>query len=182
MFIIGIAGGSGSGKTTAAKKLIDNIPESRVSIISQDAYYKDSSHLPMSERKKINFDHPSSVEFELLIQHLHLLRNGQSVEMPIYSYLTCTRQKETITVAPASVVIIEGIFVLAQKELRDLMDLKVFVDAPADNRFIRILNRDRLERGRNVASKKYADIILPQGGRNEIAIDVLRSKISQKIQ
>ncbi|HKK09694.1 MAG TPA: uridine kinase [Bacteroidales bacterium] len=201
MLIIGIAGGSGSGKTTVAHKIIENLPVESVSIIPQDAYYKDNSHLPLEERKKINFDHPSSIEFELLSKHLEQLKNGQPIEMPTYSYLTCIRQEETVTVKPTKVIIVEGILILTNKELRKLMGIKVFVDAAPDNRLIRVLMRDKTERGRSFEeviahyktyvqpmheqfiepSKKHADIIIPQGGKNKIAVDILRSRIFQSI-
>jgi uridine kinase len=201
MLIIGIAGGSGSGKTTVARRIIEDLPEQSVTIIPQDAYYKDNSHLPMEERKKINFDHPSSIEFELLVEHLKQLLEGKAIEMPTYSYLTCIRQEETITVHPAEVIIVEGILILTNEALREHMGIKVFVDAAADNRLIRVLMRDKLERGRSFEeviahyksfvqpmheqfiepSKKHADIIVPQGGENRIAIDILRSRICQNI-
>lgn len=201
MLIIGIAGGSGSGKTTVARKIVEDLPEQSVTIIPQDAYYRDNSHLPIEERKKINFDHPSSIEFELLVNHLQALMKGQTIEMPTYSYLTCIRQEETVTIRPSEVIIVEGILILTNKALRDHMGIKVFVDAAADNRLIRVLMRDKLERGRNFEeviahyksfvqpmheqfiepSKKHADIIVPQGGKNKIAIDILRSSICQNI-
>lgn len=201
MLIIGIAGGSGSGKTTVARKIVEDLPEQSVTIIPQDAYYRDNSHLPIEERKKINFDHPSSIEFELLVNHLQALMKGQTIEMPTYSYLTCIRQEETVTIRPSEVIIVEGILILTNKALRDHMGIKVFVDAAADNRLIRVLMRDKLERGRNFEeviahyksfvqpmheqfiepSKKHADIIVPQGGKNKIAIDILRSSICQSI-
>jgi len=201
MLIIGIAGGSGSGKTTVARKIIEDLPEKSVTIIPQDAYYRDNGHIPLEERKKINFDHPSSIEFELLVKHLQMLLKGQSIEMPTYSYLTCLRQDETIKVDPSEVVIVEGILILTNKALRDHMGIKVFVDAAADNRLIRVLMRDKMERGRSFEeviahyksfvqpmheqfiepSKKHADIIVPQGGENRIAIDILRSRICQNI-
>lgn len=201
MLIIGIAGGSGSGKTTVAKKIIEGLPEESVSIIPQDAYYKDNSHLPMEERKEINFDHPSSIEFDLLVNHIDKLLQGQRINMPVYSYLTCTRKEETITIEPTKVVIVEGILILTNPELRKRLGIKVFVDADSDNRLIRILVRDNQERGRSYEevidhyksfvqpmhlqfiepSKKFADIIVPEGGKNQIAIDILRSRICQNI-
>ncbi len=201
MLIIGIAGGSGSGKTTVARKIIENLPEDAVSIIPQDAYYRDNSYLPLEERKKINFDHPSSIEFELLAKHLHQLKSGQAIEMPTYSYLTCIRQEETLPVSPTKVIIVEGILILTNKDLREQMGIKVFVDAAPDNRLIRVLMRDKNERGRTFEevishyktyvqpmheqfiepSKRHADIIVPQGGNNKIAIDILRSRIYQSI-
>ena len=193
MLIVGIAGGTGSGKTTVVRKIIERLPEGEVVMIPQDAYYKDNSSLPLEERQEINFDHPHSLEFELLVDHLIKLKNGQSVEQPIYSYLTCTRAKETIPVSPCHVIIVEGILILTSKLLRDLLDVKVYVDADADDRLGRVISRDIIERGRSVSkvlerydktvkpmhlqfvepSKKYADLIIPQGGNNEVAINIL---------
>lgn len=201
MLIIGIAGGSGSGKTTVAKKIIEGLPEESVSIIPQDAYYKDNSHLTIEERKDINFDHPSSIEFDLLVDHIDKLLQGQSIHMPVYSYLTCTRNKETVKIEPTKVVIVEGILILTNARLRQRLGIKVFVDADSDNRLMRILVRDNKERGRSYEkvidhyknfvqpmhlqfiepSKKFADIIVPEGGQNHIAIDILRSRICQNI-
>lgn len=201
MLIIGIAGGSGSGKTTVAKKIIEGLPEESISIIPQDAYYKDNSHLSIEERKEINFDHPSSIEFDLLVKHIDQLIHGELIQMPVYSYLTCTRKEETITIEPTKVVIVEGILILTSPELRKRLGIKIFVDADSDNRLIRILDRDNKERGRTYEdviehyksfvqpmhlqfiepSKKFADIIVPEGGQNQIAIDVLRSRICQNI-
>ncbi len=193
MLIVGIAGGTGSGKTTVVRKIIERLPEGEVVMIPQDAYYKDNSSLPLEERQEINFDHPHSLEFELLVDHLIKLKKGQSVEQPIYSYLTCTRAKETIPVSPCHVIIVEGILILTSKLLRDLLDVKVYVDADADDRLGRVISRDIIERGRSVSkvlerydktvkpmhlqfvepSKKYADLIIPQGGNNEVAINIL---------
>ena len=201
MLIIGIAGGSGSGKSTVVNSITALLPESIVTILPQDAYYKDSSHLPPEERKKINFDHPSSIEFNLLIRHLDRLRQGQTVQMPVYSYLTCTRARETITVVPRRVIIVEGILILTNPRLRKRLDIKVYVDADADDRMMRIIRRDIQERGRSYLdvlqhyenyvkpmhlqfiepSKRYADIIVPQGGKNQVAIDVLASSIRMKL-
>lgn len=201
MLFIGIAGGSGSGKTTVVRKILESLPDSSVSILSQDAYYKDNGHLSPEERSKINFDHPDSVEFSLLVQHMDMLRNGHPVEMPIYSYITCSRKQETITVFPKRVVIIEGILILTDEELRNRLDIKVFVDADADDRLIRIIRRDIEERGRSFLqvlehyetwvkpmyhtfiepTKRFADIIVPQGGSNIVAIDILSRCIHQKL-
>jgi uridine kinase len=177
MLIVGIAGGTGSGKTTVVKKVMSRFPNEEVIVIPQDAYYKDNGHIPLEERQKINFDHPDSLEFSLLIEHLKRLKTGQSIEMPIYSYLTCLRSKETITVKPARVVLVEGILILADSGLRDILDIKVFVDADADDR-LEGLSRDIVERGFSTygfldnimillsisssvlePSKRYADII-----------------------
>ncbi len=202
MLIIGIAGGSGSGKTTVARKIIDGLPDQSVSLISQDSYYKDNGHLSVEQRKHINFDHPDAIEFELLNQHLDLLRSGQPIEKPIYSYITGARSRETIQVSPRSVVIVEGILVLVNPELRRRMNIKVFVDADSDERLMRIMRRDIHERGRNYEqviehykdyvkpmhqqfiepSKRYSDIIVPMGGDNHVAIEILQSRIAQNIQ
>ena len=201
MLIIGIAGGTGSGKTTVVRKIVERLHAGEVVLLPQDSYYKDSSHLPLEERLEINFDHPDSIEFDLLTKHLKELRKGHSVEQPIYSYLTCTRADETITVNPRDVVIVEGILVLCNPELRKMMDLKVFVDADPDDRLIRVINRDIVERGRSVnkvmeryeqtvkpmhqqfiePTKRYADLIIPQGGNNHIAIDILTKYIENNL-
>jgi uridine kinase len=201
MLFIGIAGGSGSGKTTVVKKILQSLPASSVSILSQDAYYKDNGHLSPEDRSKINFDHPDSVEFTLLVEHMDLLRNGKPVDMPIYSYITCSRSKETIPIMPKRVVIIEGILILTDETLRDRLDIKVFVDADSDDRLIRIIRRDIEERGRSFSqvldhyetwvkpmyhtfiepTKRFADIIVPQGGSNLVAIDILSRCINQKL-
>ncbi len=201
MLTIGIAGGSGCGKSTVVKEIIRRLPKDSVTIIPQDAYYKDHGHLSAEERKRINFDHPSSIEFSLLAHHLDLLRKGLSVEMPVYSYITCARSKETITISPSKVVIVEGILVLTNPLMRKKLDIKVYVDADPDDRLIRIIRRDIEERGRSYkevlthyeryvkpmhllfieSSKRYADIIVPQGGTNHIAIDILASRIRMKL-
>ncbi|MBN1108973.1 MAG: uridine kinase [Bacteroidales bacterium] len=202
MLIVGIAGGTGSGKTTVVTKLMEALPGGELQVMPQDSYYRDNSHIPLEERQKINFDHPSSVEFDLLIRHLKQLRKGLPVEMPLYSYLTCVRSKETITVNPAKVVIVEGILVLADPGLREMLDIKVFVDADADDRLGRVIQRDIVERGRSVMkvleryhdtvkpshlqfiepSKRYADIIIPGGGENQVGIEVLISIIEKHLR
>jgi uridine kinase len=201
MLIVGIAGGTGSGKTTVVKKVIDVFPNDEVIVIPQDSYYKDNSDISLEERQKINFDHPDSVEFSLLIDHLKQLKRGEPVEMPVYSYLTCLRSKETIPIKPARVVLVEGILILTDSGLRKMMDIKVFVDADADDRLGRVIQRDMIERGRSVLkvleryhdtvkpshlqfiepSKRYADIIIPGGGENEVAIEVLISIIEKHL-
>lgn len=201
MLTIGIAGGSGCGKSTVVGEIIRRLPKDAVTIIPQDAYYKDHGHLSAEDRKRINFDHPSSIEFSLLAHHLDLLRKGQSVEMPIYSYITCARSKETIPVRPSKVIIVEGILILTNPLMRKKLDIKVYVDADPDDRLIRIIRRDIEERGRSYkevlahyekyvkpmhllfieSSKRYADIIVPQGGANHIAIDILASRIKMKL-
>lgn len=201
MLIIGIAGGTGSGKTTVVRKIVDLLPEGEVIVVPQDSYYRDSSHLPLEKRLEINFDHPDSIEFELLVDHIRQLKTGISVQQPIYSYLTCTRAKETIPIEPRHIVIVEGILIFTCAELRDLMDIKVFVDADADDRLSRVITRDIAERGRSVTkvldryegvvkpmhlqfiepTKRYADIIVPQGGNNQVAINVLKIFIEESL-
>jgi len=202
MFIIGIAGGTGSGKTTVVNKILERIPSSRVALMPQDSYYHDSGHLPLEERQKINFDHPDSLEWELLVDHIRQLKDGNAVEQPRYSYLTCTRSEDTVTVEPRDVVIVEGILIYTHMPLVGLIDLKVFVDADADDRLGRVIHRDMKERGRTVQqvldryektvkpmhlqfiepSKRVADVIVPQGGRNEVAISVLLHTIQNKLK
>ncbi len=201
MFIIGIAGGTGCGKTTVVRKIIENLPEGQVTIIPQDSYYRDNSDIPEPERQKMNFDHPSSLEFPLLVEHIRQLRSGRPIEQPVYSYLTCTRNPETISVKPTKVVIVEGILIFTHEPLREILDLKVFVDADADDRLSRVIFRDITERGRTVdvvleryhttvkpmhlqfiePTKRYADIIVPQGGNNIVAINVLSTIIKQRL-
>jgi len=197
MLIIGIAGGSGSGKSTVVNRIIKQLQNQVVTVIPQDAYYKDNGHKSAEERAKINFDHPSSIEWNLLIQHLDRLRAGMPIEMPMYSYVTCARSKETIAVVPSRVIIVEGILILTNPRLRTRFDIKVFVDADGDDRLMRIIWRDIEERGRSFQqalqhyekfvkpmhlqfiepTKRYADIIVPQGGQNKVAIDILSSRI-----
>ena len=201
MLIIGIAGGTGSGKSTVVRKILERLPAGEVVILPQDSYYRDSGHLPLEERLEINFDHPDSIEFELLVKHLKELKKGKTIDQPIYSYLTCTRSAETIPNKPCHVIIVEGILILSNPELRKMMDLKVFVDADADDRLIRVINRDIIERGRSVnkvmeryectvkpmhlqfiePSKRFADLIIPQGGNNHIAIDILTKYIENNL-
>jgi len=195
--IIGIAGGSGSGKTTIAHELYDQFKNDRIRIITEDSYYKNHPEMSMAERNKINFDHPDAFDTELLISQLQDLLNGKAIEMPIYDFTTHLRSPETVHVEPADIIILEGILVLASEELRKFMDIKLFVDADDDIRFIRRLQRDTQERGRSIdwiisqylttvkpsynqfvePSKKYADIIIPQGGENQVAIDMVSSKL-----
>ena len=201
MLIIGIAGGSGSGKTTVVKAITEQLHENVV-VIPQDSYYKDNSHLPLEERLKLNFDHPESIDFELLIEHLQQLREGKSVEQPTYSYITCTRGEETVKVEPAQIIIIEGILIFTNSELRKLLDILVYVDADPDDRLVRVISRDIIERGKSVENvleryektvkpmhlqfieptKRYADLILPQGGHNKVGIDILIATIEKAIQ
>lgn len=202
MLIIGIAGGTGSGKTTVVNRIIQALPQGEVAVLPQDSYYKDLSHLRPEERQKINFDEPQAIEWSLLVDQLASLREGKTVEMPTYSYLTCTRQKETVTVRPRDVVIVEGILVLCDPVLRDMMDIKCFVDADADERLIRVISRDCVERGRTPQmvieryervlkpmhcqyiepSKRFADLIIPQGGTNKVAIGLLTDFIEARLR
>ena len=195
--VIGIAGGTGSGKTTVVKKIISSFPDDRVIMLPQDAYYKDQGNISLAERKLVNYDHPSAFDNELLKEHIKQLSLGHSVDLPVYSYITYTRQKDSIHIEPGEIIIVEGILVLEDPILRELLDIKIFVDAPADVRFIRRLKRDIMERGRSVdsvidqymnvvrpmhmqfvePSKWYADIIVPEGGQNEVAIDLITTKI-----
>ena len=201
MLIIGIAGGTGSGKPPVVRKIIQSLPEGEVTVIPQDSYYRDNSNLPLEERLKLNFDEPAAIEFELLVNQLKDLKAGKPVEQPIYSYLTCTRSKETIPIQPRDVIIVEGILILCDEELRNMMDMKVFVDADADDRLIRVINRDIIERGRTVEmvidryekvlkpmhlqhiepTKRYADLIIPQGRNNLVAIDILTNFLAHKL-
>ncbi len=201
MIIIGIAGGTGSGKSTVVKKIVESLNKDEVVVLPQDSYYKDSSHVPVNERQNINFDHPDAFKWSLLAEHIEKLKNGQSIEQPIYSYLTCTRQEETVHIEPREVVIIEGILALCDEQLRSMMDLKVFVDADADERLIRVIGRDIAERGRTAEDvmkryvnvlkpmhqqfiepcKRYADLIVPEGGNNQVAIDILTMYIKKHL-
>jgi uridine kinase len=198
--VIGITGGSGSGKTTVVKKILDFFPGNEVAVISQDAYYRDNSHLSLEERRKINFDHPNSIEFELLVKHIEALKKGQAIEEPTYDYVTSSRQQKTTRIEPRHIVIVEGILLFTDAQIRNLCNIKVYVDADSDDRLIRIIERDMLERGRSAQdvinryqivkamheqfiepTKRFADLIIPQGGENHIAIDVLVSMIQQKL-
>lgn len=202
MIVIGIAGGTGSGKTTVVKRIVESFPKNEVVLLPQDSYYKDSSNVPMELRKRINFDHPDAFDWDLLSEQLSMLRDGKAIEQPVYSYLTCTRQPETIHIEPRNVVIIEGILALSDPKLRELMDLKIFVDADPDERLIRVIQRDVIERGRTAEevmdryvkvlkpmhlefiepAKRYADLIVPQGGHNEKAIEILKMYIAKIVQ
>jgi uridine kinase len=197
MLIIGIAGGSGSGKTTVVRKIIEALPENSVSVVPQDAYYYDNGHLSQEEKHKINFDHPNSIEWNLLIEQLNQLKQGNPIAMPMYNYVTCARSKDTIKIEPKKVVIVEGILILINAALRKMLDIKLFVDTDSDERLMRIIDRDIIERGRSYKdvlmhystfvkpmhqqfiepSKLFADVIIPQGGNNKVAIDMLVSRI-----
>ena len=201
MLIIGIAGGSGSGKTTVVKAITDQLKE-RVVVIPQDSYYKDLSHCTEQEKKEHNFDHPDSIDFDLLCQHLKELKEGKTIEQPVYSYITWSRSAdETVTVAPADVIIVEGILIFTCAKLRKQLDIKLFVDADDDDRLMRVMSRDILERGKTVEwvierysktvkpmylqfiepSKRYADVIIPQGGHNKVAIDIISATIEKSL-
>lgn len=197
MLIIGIAGGTGSGKTTVVRKIVDTLPANTVAVIPQDSYYNDQSDLPLEVRKKTNFDHPDAFEWPLPAHQIEELRQGRAIEQPTYSYLTCTRLPETVHVEPHDVIIVEGIMALYDKKLRDLMDLKIFVDAEPDERLLRVIERDIAERGhplemlidkyRNVLkpmhdefiepTKQHADIIIPNGGENVRAVAMMQMYI-----
>ena len=197
MTIIGVAGGTGSGKTTVVSKIAESLPPHYVSVVALDAYYKDESKATPVERKSIKVDHPDAFDWPLLIAHVRELKSGRAIEMPVYSYAEFSRLPQTVCVEPRPVVIVEGIMVLLNAELRRMMDMKIFVDTDSDERFIRNLQRDVIERGRTVdmvidrylsmkkpmheqfiePTKKYADIIIPQGGENNIGIDILRKYI-----
>ena len=197
MLIIGIGGGTGSGKTTVVRKIIESLPDNSVAVIPQDSYYNDQSSLPLEVRKQTNFDHPDAFEWPLLAQQIEELRNGHSIEQPTYSYITCTRLEDTVHVEPKDVIIVEGIMALYDRNLRNLMDLKIFVDAGADERLLRVIQRDIAERGhpldmliskyRNVLkpmhdefiepTKQFADIIIPNGGNNDRTIAMMQMYI-----
>lgn len=201
MLIIGIAGGTGCGKTTVVNKIIDELPEGEVGVISQDSYYKETSHLSFEERTNINFDHPRSIDFDLLEQHLKELKQGQAIHQPVYSFVKHNRTGDTIVTHPRKVMIVEGILILTNPELREMFDIKIFVHADTDERLIRRLKRDISERGRNLDEvlmryqttlkpmheqfiepmKEYADIIMPNNRHNMVAIDILRQIITQKL-
>jgi uridine kinase len=201
MLVIGIAGGTGSGKTTVVHQIMNELPSTEVGVISQDSYYKETSNLSYEERTKINFDHPRAIDFELLIAHLKDLKAGKIIEQPIYSFITHNRTEDTISTHPRKVVIVEGILIFTNPEIRDLFDIKVFVHADSDERLIRRLKRDIAERGRDMdevlnryqstlkpmheqfiePTKAFADIIIPNDKYNTVAIDVVRAVINQRI-
>ena len=202
MIIIGIAGGTGSGKTTVVRKIVESLPKDSVAVIPQDSYYNDQSDMRLEERKKTNFDHPDAFDWTLFGQQIAELRHGKAIEQPTYSYLVRTRLPETIHVEPKEVIIVEGIMSLYDKGLRDLMDLKVFVETSPDERLLRVITRDTVERGhplemlidkyRNVLkpmhdqfiepTKQFADIIVPNGGTNQKAIDILTTYIEKMLE
>lgn len=200
--IIGIAGGTGSGKTTLMRRLREHFGESEVSVISHDSYYKAHDDMPLEQRRKLNYDHPDSFETPLLVAHLHALLAGQTVQVPVYDYTIHTRSKATVTVSPAPVIIVEGLLIFTSPELCDLMDLKVFVDTDADVRILRRIVRDVRDRGRTLESvvnqylttvkpmheqfvepsKRKADLIVPEGGRNRVALDMLIKWVTTHLQ
>jgi len=203
MLVIGIAGGSGSGKTTVVKAITEQLHDKRVVVIPQDSYYKDSSDLSDEEKRNTNFDHPDAIDWDLLCGQLSELKRGKTIQQPVYSYISCSRSKtETVTVEPADVIIIEGILIFTCKRLREQMDIKIFVDADDDDRLMRVMARDISERGKDVhwvierysrtvkpmylqfiePSKRYADIIIPQGGHNKVAIDVITATIEKSLK
>jgi uridine kinase len=201
MLIIGIAGGTGSGKTTVVEQIIAELPKDEVCIISQDSYYTDTSHLSYDDRVKINFDHPNSIDFDLMVSHLKELRKGRSFEQPIYSFVDHNRTNETITTFPKKVIIVEGILILTHPEIREMLDINVYVHADSDERLIRRLKRDMAERGRDLnevldryqntlkpmhqqfiePTKEFADIIIPTNRLNTVAVNLIRSIIHQKL-
>ena len=196
MLVIGIAGGSGSGKTTVVKELVSQLPENSVSVISQDAYYYDNGDKTPEQKKQINFDHPDAIEWDLLIDHLDRLKNGETIPMPIYTYVTCARSQEVIYVHPTEVIIVEGIMVLVNEELRKRMDIKVFVYTDGDERLMRIIRRDRtwedvlrhyqtfvkpMHQQFIEPTKRTADIILPRGS-SPVVVDILASRIRMHLE
>jgi uridine kinase len=199
--VIGIAGGTGSGKSTVAKVIIDRVGASHIALLPHDAYYKDLASLAPAQRATINFDHPDSLETSLLVEHIKALKNDESIELPVYDFKTHTRTRETVHIEPQPVILVEGILILAEPALRDLFDVKIFVDTDADIRFIRRLERDIAERGRTSTSvitqymttvrpmhmefvepsKRYADVIIPEGGLNTVAMDMLVARIIEAL-
>ncbi|MBD1262726.1 uridine kinase [Maribacter polysiphoniae] len=201
MLIIGIAGGTGCGKTTVVNQIINELPTDEVGVISQDSYYNDLSHLPLAERKKTNFDHPKSIDFTLLEEHLIALKSGQSVQQPVYSFIDCNRTDETVETYARKVMIVEGILIMTNPKIREMLDIKIYVHADSDERLIRRLKRDVNERGWNMnetldkyqstlkpmhlqfiePTKEYADIIIPNNKYNTVAVDIVRTIITEKL-
>lgn len=200
--IIGIAGGTGSGKSTVAQEIYGSLPEESISVIEQDNYYKDQSHLSFEERTKTNYDHPDAFDTALLLEHLKKLSQGEAIDKPIYDFANHTRKKETVRVEPKDIVVLEGIMILVEPEIRNMLDIKIFVDTDADVRIIRRIKRDIKERGRTLDSvidqyinvvrpmhlqfveptKRYADIIIPEGGYNKVAIDIMIAKVNEIVR
>ncbi|OIV43888.1 uridine kinase [Flavobacterium johnsoniae] len=201
MLIIGIAGGTGSGKTTVVHQIMNELPDTEVGVISQDSYYKETTNLSFDERALINFDHPRAIDFELLEKHLRALKAGETIDQPVYSFIQHNRTDDTVSTHPRKVMIVEGILILTNPELRELFDIKIYVHADSDERLIRRLKRDISERGRDIdevlnryqttlkpmheqfiePSKAFADIIIPNDKYNTVAIDVVRAVINQRI-
>ncbi len=199
--IIGICGGTGSGKTTVASKILEHIDSGAVALLQQDNYYKELADLPIEERARQNFDHPDSLDMDLFVEHLRRLKSGQAIDRPVYDFTIHTRSRQTVRVEPKPVVLVEGILIFDNKPLRDLMDIKIFVDTDPDLRFIRRLHRDITERARTVESvinqylntvrpmhlefvepsKRYADVIIPEGGFNMVGIDLLIEKVRAQL-
>ena len=203
MLVIGIAGGSGSGKTTVVKVITEKLKNEKVVVIPQDSYYKDSSDLTDEEKRAYNFDHPNAIDWDLLCKQLAELKKGKSIRQPVYSYISCSRSKtETVLVEPGDVIIIEGILIFTCEELRKQLDVKIFVDADDDDRLMRVMARDITERGKDVRwvierysrtvkpmylqfiepSKRYADIVIPQGGHNKVAVDIITNTIEKSLK
>ncbi|MDG1660821.1 MAG: uridine kinase [Winogradskyella sp.] len=201
MLIIGIAGGTGCGKTTVVNTILKELPQDEVVVISQDSYYKDTTHLSYEERVKINFDHPRSIDFDLLVNHLNELRKGNTIQQPVYSFVQHNRTGDSVLTKPRKVIIVEGILILTNPEIRDLFDIKIFVHADSDERLIRRLKRDISERGRDIDEvldryqntlkpmhqqfiepmKEYADIIIPNNKYNTVAVDIVKTIISERL-
>lgn len=201
MLIIGITGGTGSGKTTVVNQIVKHLPEEEVCVISQDSYYKATDNLSLEERAKINFDHPRAIDFDLIVEHLKKLKSNETIAQPVYSFVTHNRTKDTVTTYPRKVIIVEGILIFNNEELRSLFDIKIFVHADTDERLIRRVRRDITERGRNVEevlnryqdtlkpmhrqfiepTKNFADIIIPNDRHNTVAIDIVRSVINERL-
>lgn len=201
MLTIGIAGGTGSGKTTVVNHILNELQHDEVDVIYQDSYYKDTSHLNFDERKKINFDHPQSIDFELLVEHLKILKNGKSVNQPIYSFKTHNRTGQTKSTLPRKVMIVEGILILTNPAIREMLDIKIYVQTDSDERLIRRLKRDTSERGRNLEdvlnryqnmlkpmhlqfiepTKEFADIIIPNNKYNNVAVEIVQTIIKERL-
>jgi len=199
--VVGVAGGTGSGKTTVSHEILRRAGAHNIAYIQHDSYYRDRSHLPPAKRGKINFDHPDALETDLLVQHIRLLKRGETVQVPIYDFTTHTRRPETKTLEPKPILLIEGILIFVEPALRDVFDIKIFVDTDADIRFIRRLKRDISERGRTLESvvqqyretvrpmhlefvepsKRYADMIIPEGGYNSVALDLVTARIEKML-
>ncbi|GGX23498.1 uridine kinase [Aquimarina muelleri] len=201
MLIIGIAGGTGCGKTTVVNQIVNELPDNEVCVISQDSYYKNTSHLTYDERVKINFDHPQSIDFDLLCEHLKELRKGKTIEQPVYSFVEHNRTNKTVTTKPSKVIIVEGILILTNPKIRDMFDIKIYVQTDSDERLIRRLKRDIVERGRDIdevldryqntlkpmhqqfidPTKEFADLIIPNNNYNNVAIDIVRTIIKERL-